>query len=610
MNEKNLIAHWPLKGDTRDAAGDNHGTGCGISFCEGPGGAPGSAVKMNAPQSVIEVPDSPALRFGMRDFTMALWVKCEKTMRGPFGDLFSKFDPAARCGFNFSIAGTTPAYSGMTDTRHVHFGIDDGYIGEWEDCGRPLASNPLITSLVPFENELYCGIADADRPQDACHVFRWTGGQNWTDCGRLGHEPNHLSVQAMFVHQGKLYAGTGVWDWVRASGKDNFNPGLSHVFVYEGGSKWRDLGQVGKSVRVLCMAGFDGSLFVGLDRAGGGHCFRLDGEKWEDCGTLNGDNVEDLLTLDGALYGATHGMIYRYEGSQKWTCIGDHPYKITQIHSVEVFGGKMIIGTWPQGYVLRYEGEALRGNLPAVLCTALQAGPRDNPPVADRGFAEPAEANNSIPPCEQQGLLAKEGGDKWTNMGRLGIVEGLKEINEINDLAVHNGKLYAGVLPKAQVYRYESDGHWTLLRSLANRPEYDEQTTATWNRITCLASFRGKLFAGTGACQARAIDIDKDQTVGRVHALQTGQMVSYENDIGHEWTHLAAARRGNQLELFVNGKSVSSLRLPPGIHLDLNNPCPLLIGQGAQSAFSGAIADVRIYQSALAPDQIHGLMRA
>jgi len=554
MNNK-LIAHWPLKGNPNDIVGNNHGKGRHIGFCEGPDGASESAVKMDNPQGVIEVQDNPALRLGMQDFTMALWVKCGKLIRGPFGDLLSKFDPAARCGFNFSIAGTTSAYSGMTDTRHVQFGIDDGFMGEWENLGRPLASNPLITNLIVFEDELYCGIADAGNPRDACRVFRWAGGQKWVDCGRLGNDPGHLSVQAMFVHQGKLYAGTGVWDWERAAGKD-FKPGLTRVFVYEGKDKWRDLGQVGKSARVLCMASFDGALYVGLDRVSGGHCFRLDGETWVDCGALNGNNVQNLLAFDNTLYGTTQGMIYRSEGHQKWTCIGDHPHKITQIHSAEVFGGKMIVGTWPQGYILRRESD-----------------------------------------------------HNWTNMGRLGIAEGLKEINEINDLAVHNGKLYAGVLPKAQVYRYESDGHWTLLRSLANRPEYDEQILPTWNRVTCLASFRGKLLAGTGACQARACDVDKDQTLGTVYALQTGQMVSYEKDIGREWTHLAVTRRGNQLELFINGTSQRKSSLPKGIHLDLSNPCPLMIGRGAQSAFSGAMADVRIYAGALSADQVRELAR-
>ena len=59
---------------------------------------------------------------------------------------------------------------------------------------------------------------------------------------------------------------------MRAGGK-GFEPALSNVFVYESGTEWHDLGQVGESVRVLCMASFDGELYVGLDRVGVGALF-------------------------------------------------------------------------------------------------------------------------------------------------------------------------------------------------------------------------------------------------------------------------------------------------------------------------------------------------
>ncbi|HAA78598.1 TPA: hypothetical protein DCE37_26160, partial [Candidatus Latescibacteria bacterium] len=256
-----------------------------------------------------------------------------------------------------------------------------------------------VSALVAFGGELYGSIADADDPMDAARVFRWAGGTDREDCGRLGSNPRHLSVQSMIAHDGRLYAGTGVWDWVRASG-DGFDPALSHVFVYEGGREWRDLGQVGASVRVLTMASFDGDLYVGLDRVGGGSCFRYDGQDWIDCGAPHGDNFENLLPVDGILYGATHRNHYRYEGDQTWTCLSREPHGITQTHAFQTHQGKLWAGTWPQGYVLRWEGE------------------------------------------------------EWTNTGRLGIPEGEhQEINEINNLIVYNGKLYAGVIPKAQVWR-------------------------------------------------------------------------------------------------------------------------------------------------------------
>jgi len=70
-----------------------------------------------------------------------------------------------------------------------------------------------------FNGDLYCGIADADKTEDKAKVFRYAGGKRWVDCGRLGNEANHYSVQSMVVHHGKLYAGTGIWNWEQARGQ-------------------------------------------------------------------------------------------------------------------------------------------------------------------------------------------------------------------------------------------------------------------------------------------------------------------------------------------------------------------------------------------------------
>jgi hypothetical protein len=467
-------------------------------------------------------------------------------MRSVFGDVLSKFDPVTRCGLNFQIAGSSPAYNAMSDTRHVHFGIDDGYVGPWEDRGRPWPSNSLIPCLIVFEGDLYCGLADADDPADAAHVLRHAGGTEWVDCGRLGTDPQILSVQSMIVHGGRLYAGTGVWDWVRARGGEGYKASPTRVFVYEGGTEWRDLGQVGEGSRVLCMGSFDGELYAGLDSVGAGKCFRYKGLTWEDCGAPDGRNFECFLPLRGTLYASTHGNIYEYEGGQRWKSIGQCPFGINQIHTMQAADGKIHIGTWPQGYVLRYEGD---GN--------------------------------------------------WVNTGRLGIPEGLREINEINDLTVYNGKLYAGVIPKGQVYRYETDGHWTLLGSLATRPDWAEGKVEAWNRVTSITSFQGRLFACTGACRGRAVDVDPEKTLGRVYAMQAGQVVSHERDIGGEWTHLAAVRSGKELRLYVNGAQSTSSLATGGYSFDLTNTQPLRIGFGAQAHFSGAIADLRIHARAL-----------
>src|SRR5262249_58531870 len=93
-----------------------------------------------------------------------------------------------------------------------------------------------------------------------------------------------------------------------AGGGSEGNPPAAkpHVFVYEGGTEWRDLGQVGETSRVLCMASYKGELYVGLDRvdraSSPGRCFKHTGSEWVDCGAPDQENFENLLPLRGILY--------------------------------------------------------------------------------------------------------------------------------------------------------------------------------------------------------------------------------------------------------------------------------------------------------------------
>jgi hypothetical protein len=537
-----LVAHWPLRKDARDVVGAAHGEPERVTFGE-------RGAVFNGRDGRIRVPATEAPNVGTRDFTLAVWVRCETPLASTLGDLISKFDPSARRGVNLHLSGSSPAYSAMSDSRHVHFGIDDGYLSEWVDHGQPWASNSLISNLVAYDGGLYCGIADADRPKDRAHVFRFGGDQKWIDCGRLGDDPNHHSVMSMIVHRGKLVAGTGIWDWVQALGglKGAPAPAPTRVYQYEGGTRWKDLGQVGHGSRVLCLASFKGELYAGLDRAGGGRAFRYDGRNWIDCGAPDGKNFECLLPLAGTLYASTHGNVYEYLGEQSWKRIGMAPHDINQIHCMQVFGGKILLGTWPQGYVLRQGGVE----------------------------------------------------NKWENIGRLGLPEGAKLCNEVMDLTVYNGKLYAGLIPKAEVYRYEHDGDWKQLGSLARRSDWSVDTTATWTRVTCLSAFQGRLFAGTGSCQGRALDARVDPSLGRVRSIQAGQVVSHERDIGGEWTHIAAVRRGRDLELYLNGQRTASSTLRDGPAFNLSNAAPIWIGFGAQNFFHGEMADLRWYEGAL-----------
>ena len=177
-------------------------------------------------------------------------------------------------------------------------------------------------------------------------------------------------------------------------------------------------------------------------------------------------------------------------------------------------------------------------------------------------------------------------------------------------LTLFNGKLYAGVIPKAECYRYEADGQWRLLGSLASRPDWAVADSNSWCRLTCLTSFQGKLFASTGSCRGRAVDVDPEGTLGRVYALQAGQVVSHHYDVGGVWTHLAAVRHGKQLRLYVNGRMAATSQLVENRTFDLTNARPLWIGFGEQGYFTGAMADLRWYTGALDAEQVERIYAA
>ncbi len=549
-----LIAHWPLAGDTNDALGQHHGRADHLTYTTGPDGKSTGAAEFDGQRSQIQIADHADLHLGTRDFTFTAWIRCQAPMTHVFGDVLSKFDPVGRSGLNLHVAGSSPAYSAMSDQRHVHFGIDDGHVGSWHDLGKPEPSNANVTTLATWRGDLYAGIADAATPQQACRVFRYSGGE-WIDCGRLCADPNVLSVQSMLVHNGKLYAGSGNWDWEKSWGTvPGFTPSKVHVYEYQGGTDWRDLGQVGEGYRLMCMGSYAGDLYAGMDKAGGGKVFRYSGDNWTACGAPDGLNVESFLPSGGALYVATHGRVYRYEGGTAWTCIGKDPHGITQIHSMAEVGGQLWIGTWPQGYVLRLE----------------------------------------------------ESGE-WVIAGRLGIHKGLYECNEVMDLRVYNGKLYAALIPKSQIWRYEADGHWTLMTSLASRPDWLPEDPNSWCRVTCLNAYQGQLCAATGSCYSRATDQDAEDTLGRVHAFTAGQVCSHERDIGGNWTHVVAVRQNKETRLYINGKLSSTACAPERTTFDLTNTSPLSIGYGTQTYFKGAIADVRLYDGALTTEAVQQL---
>lgn len=541
-----LIGHWRLHGDCLDSSGGaQHGASRGALL------APDGAV-FDGAGGHIEVPAHPALALGRSDFTLSVWVRCAPGA-GDTGDILTQYDPDARRGLNLTVTASAPGYSSVSDARNLLFGIDDGVVGEWVDCGRPVPDNPLVSTLVVYKGALYTGTADARDPQGACHVYRYAGGKRWVDCGRVTPDLRTPSIYSIVVHEGGLYVGTGAWDWEKAWAGDT---GPNHVHRYEGGTAWHDCGQFGDGYRVMSLASYRGRLYAADDKQ---KVFRFDGDRrWSECGRIDaGTKLHAMMVHDGALWGASNTTIHRFDGLANWPVVGQFDAEqINQIHTLGVYGGALYAGTWPVGHVLRYRGD-----------------------------------------------------NDWAECGALGISTDTFRINEVNELTAYNGKLYAGVIPLAEVWRYEGGTQWTMLKRLVTNPAFRADALPTWMRVPCLTVFRGRLFAGTSTCQGRAANADFATEAGTVFSWQAGQCVSFDDDLGTEWRHVVCVRAGRRLRLYVDGKRVAqSERFDPD-RFDLSNGRPLLIGLGPSSPFRGRVRDVRLYSRALATSSIADLTR-
>jgi hypothetical protein len=132
---------------------------------------------------------------------------------------------------------------------------------------------------------------------------------------------------------------------------------------------------------------------------------------------------------------------------------------------------------------------------------------------------------------------------------------------------------------------------------------------AEWSRVTSLTIHAGRLFASIGSCTSALVDAPADVR-GQVYSMMAGQCVSYDRDLGPGWKHLAALRRQNRLELFIDGKLAARSAPFDAGHYDLTNGRPLRIGFGQAEYFDGRIRHVRLYNRALSDSEITLLAEA
>jgi len=415
-----------------------------------------------------------------------------------------------------------------------------------------------------------------------------TPDTDWTDCGRPG---NAVLVAALSVFDGKLYAGT-----LETGAEEK-----GHLWRYAGDQQWIDLGNPVGSNIIHSATEFDGALYAAagryncsgsalgptLNTTPGGKVFRIEpGGAWTDCGhpghedavpettpaqgysTGKADDVIALTVYRGDLYCVSNHRrnVFKYEGGQNWRNISlDH-----RVLSLKVYRGQL--------YALVNGGPVYcyQGGSQWTLC--------GHPEKATQTYGGLTYRGEFYVGTWPQGTVFRWAGDqKWEHVGRLGNEE------EVMPLVLYNGRVYAGTLPLGAVYRYDADGRWTLARQL------DATPNVRFRRVWSMAVYQGKLFAGT-------------LPTGRVWSLQTGAVATWDQRLPGGWRHVAAVKDRRQLQLYVDGRRVAVSSLPAQ-DWDLTSDQPLRIGFGAYEHFDGLMSDVRLYNRALAAEEIGTLAK-
>lgn len=344
LADESLVAHWPLAVDAGDVSG--HGrdaTVHGVQFDDSEGAL------FDGRSAYLEVPHADGLNLGQGDFTASLWVHTEAVLDDTLGDLVTKFDPASRKGLNLGIMNYHGVVCGQSNYRNLFFGLDDGAASEgWIDRGRP-GNTVYPMSLCVFEGGLYAGTFEHGETETG-HVYKYAGGDQWEDCG-VPYPSN--AVSALAVHNGELYAAASHYRSGGSAMSDAENElHGGRVYRYKGGTEWEDCGKLGEIEAIYGLASFKGKLYASSLYAPAG-LFRYEGgTEWTDVGNPGG-RVEALGVHNGHLYGTGFDLgfsgVYRYD-DPGWTDCGT-PRETTQTYSFMQHGGELFVGTWPLGNV-------------------------------------------------------------------------------------------------------------------------------------------------------------------------------------------------------------------------------------------------------------------
>lgn len=420
-----------------------------------------------------------------------------------------------------------------------------------------------VTTSVANERQLQFGI-DADHQGE------------WVDCGRPGAA---LLAFGLAEHEGALYAATCEPDAGRAG----------RVYRYGGDQTWIDCGAPDGSNSVTALAVFEGALYAGTGKyrvAGsslpespnttlGGRIFRYAGDqRWIDCGRLpETEAIGGFVVYRGALYASSlyrPAGFYRYGGGTEWVSAGTPDGK--RVVALAVHDGYLFGSSYDGGHVYRFDGE-----------TWVDAGRLADNTQTYSFCVYDGELYVGTWPSGR--VYRYRDLNDYEDVGRLG------EELEVMGMIAHNGRLLGGTLPLAEVYTYQQDATWHRLKQLDPTPD------VKYRRAWTMAEHGGRVYVST-------------LPSGRIHATSFGLLAHAGTSLPGGWRHVAAVRAGGMLSLMMDGTEVARNELAASADWKLATDAPLRIGRGPHDVLAGSLADVRLYDRALTPDELATVRQA
>lgn len=391
-----------------------------------------------------------------------------------------------------------------------------------------------------------------------------------TDAWSTSYDSPAVAIVSLAVYNGKLYAGTG-------------SDGI--VYALEGSSWSQSFDAPPSSASVIeSLAVYNGKLYAGTFP--NGIVYVYDGSSWAVIADLAADTITSLAVYNGKLYagstdeyGPNDGIIYVYDGNS-WEVSYDWP--ATNVPCLAVYNGKLFAGA-SDGIVYVYDGDFWNTSYDESLADVFWA-------LAP--YYSSLYAAGSL--YTYSGYSAANyiyDGTDWLADGSA-YPDGYPPFMS---LAVYDGDFYSGTFndvgsqPDGVVYVYAfGSGSWHL--------SYDPPE----DRISSLAVYNGKLYAGVGA--PNGIVYVYGSADDRVLASSTASW-----DTG--WHYVVARSTGTTMHLYVDGVFDSSELASVSIAANIKE---LLLGKtygsqmagGTPEAFDGIMDEVRISSTDRSPEWI------